>query len=96
MRNLLIVLVSWISLAGCATGSKSTNELMKRMAKQGEPFKPKHIRGKKYQSTERVRLGGRYLDTGDWFHGCWVSITVEEKDHVFDDPILKKITKSRN
>ncbi|MCB0367959.1 MAG: hypothetical protein KDD45_00615 [Bdellovibrionales bacterium] len=91
MKNLIIVSICLSSLFGCSSLPESTNELQKRSILDHKIQAPKHIPAKKYQSIEKVYVGGRFLQTGDWFHGSWVSLVVEDRDYIFDDPILKKL-----
>lgn len=95
MKNLIIVLICFSSLLGCSSLPESTNELEKRSVLDRKVKMPKHIPARKYQSIEKVYVGGRFLKTGDWFHGSWVSLVVEDKAYIFDDPILKKLNSKR-
>ena len=94
-KNLIIVLICCSSTWGCSTLPGSTNELQKRSLLGVNKETPKHLPARKYQSIEKVYVGGRFLKTGDWFHGSWVSLVVEDKEYIFDDPVLSKINGSR-
>lgn len=97
MKNLIIVSIFCVSGAACSSLPKGTLEMENRYVKERRESLsvPKNISKRKYQSVEKVRVGGRFLKSGDWFHGAYVSLVVSEKDYVFDDPVLKKIRKGK-
>ncbi len=91
MKTLIIALIFCVSFVGCSSVPKGSLEMQNRSVKEGGAPIPKHISPKKYQSVERIRVGGRFLKSGDWFHGAYVSVVVDQNEYVFDDPVLKKI-----
>ena len=97
MKNLIIVLIFCVSGAACTSLPEGSLEMERRYV--GEEKKslktPRSMSRGKYQRIEKVRVGGKFLKSGDWFHGAYVSLVVNEKDYIFDDPVLKKIRKGK-
>lgn len=92
MKNLILVLIFSISVVGCSTTQKSTNELEKRAKHPAEETEvPKYVPKVKRQRVETVCVSGRFLKNGAWMHQTWVSLMIEEPDMVFTDPMIKKI-----
>lgn len=94
MKNLVIALMCYVSLVGCQSVPEGTLELKKRAVKKERVPKVLRKQGSQ-QRIERIRIGGRFLESGDWFHGAYVSIVVTENEFVFDDPVLNRIKGGR-
>ena len=91
MKVLTIVFLFSISLVGCSSSQKSTNELEKRSQFTPPVKSPRYLPSVKKQRVETVCVSGRFLKGGAWMHQSWVSLIIEDSDMVFNDPMIRKI-----